>query len=301
MKTRLQLLDAPHEVHESILVDETIAKFGYDPRLLKAASQKLVVKRFGCCGLVADRGYRAASQQHSCQRCANKRRSIETASIRSERIKTWLKTHTHSRLGIKHTAESKAKMSASQRGRVIPPETRIKWMGKKLSPESRAKLSQALMGKPCPQKALDYWKDPAHLGVNHHRYGVRPPHAHKVWYTCQNGMRICFRSTWEARVARHFDEQGTTWEYETKMFPVSYEWNGSRKESTYRSDFWLPSLGCYVEVKGLWREEYATKFRAFREQYPEVVVEVWDRAVLRSKGIRTGYVAYGEFNEDDVR
>jgi len=85
------------------------------------------------------------------------------------------------------------------------------------------------------------------------------------------------------------------------MFSISYEWNNVTKYSTYRSDFWLPHKGLFIEVKGLWRDEYVVKFRAFQKQYPTVLVEVWDKTILIQKGIRTGHIIQGEFDEGDIR
>ncbi len=51
-----------------------------------------------------------------------------------------------------------------------------------------------------------------------------------------------FRSRLEARWAVFFDELGIAWEYEKE----GYEIDGIR----YLPDFWLPDLGCWIEVKG---------------------------------------------------
>ena len=277
---KTELLSTQQAVHSSILIEETIVRFGYDPRLLKKWSKKLVVKKFQCCNLIADRGFGSASYQHMCQKCANKKRAIETIAIRSLKIKEWLKTHDHPRLGSHMSDKTKAALKAAQ---------------KPMSVETRAKLSRSNMGRPCPEKALAYWKDPKHLGINHHRYGVKPSHSFKVWYACKNGTEICFRSTWEARVARHLDENAIDWQYESSTYPVVYLWNGEQKQSTYRTDFWLPKESKFIEVKGLWREEYLLKYQALIQQHA-IEIEIWDRAVLKSKGIRTGALLHDEFS-----
>lgn len=52
-----------------------------------------------------------------------------------------------------------------------------------------------------------------------------------------------FRSRTEARHAVFFDMLGIPWEYEKEGFVLE---NGI----TYLPDFWLPSLNCWLEVKG---------------------------------------------------
>jgi len=56
-------------------------------------------------------------------------------------------------------------------------------------------------------------------------------------------------------------------------------------ETTYTPDFWVKDLNLYVEVKGYWRDDAKAKFNAFQKQYPELCVEVWDEAKLRTMKI----------------
>lgn len=53
-----------------------------------------------------------------------------------------------------------------------------------------------------------------------------------------------FRSRLEARWAVAFDFLGVEWKYESQGYRVGYE------SRPYLPDFWLPSLGVWVEVKG---------------------------------------------------
>lgn len=59
--------------------------------------------------------------------------------------------------------------------------------------------------------------------------------------TVYNGYR--FRSRLEARWAVFFDALGIQYEYEKQGYALS---NGA----FYLPDFWLPSQGCFVEIKG---------------------------------------------------
>lgn len=59
--------------------------------------------------------------------------------------------------------------------------------------------------------------------------------------TTYNGYR--FRSRLEARWAVFFDTARVRWEYEKEGFDLG-------EAGRYLPDFWLPDLGCFVEVKG---------------------------------------------------
>jgi hypothetical protein len=63
-------------------------------------------------------------------------------------------------LGVKASSETKAKMSASRKGRVVSEETRLKISkanaGKKRTAETKEKLSNAIKGKPGPNKGKEF-------------------------------------------------------------------------------------------------------------------------------------------------
>ncbi len=62
----------------------------------------------------------------------------------------------------------------------------------------------------------------------------------KAIETIYNGYR--FRSRIEARWAVFFDTLGIPYEYEKEGYDLEGTW--------YLPDFWLPELGCWVEIKG---------------------------------------------------
>lgn len=70
--------------------------------------------------------------------------------------------------GRRHTAETKAKLSATHKSGSAP------WTGKKLSDEHRKKLSESHMGKTQSQQAKDKLRK-ANGGVNHPNYGKKRP------------------------------------------------------------------------------------------------------------------------------
>jgi hypothetical protein len=63
-------------------------------------------------------------------------------------------------LGIKASSETKSKMSASRKGRIVSEETRLKISkanaGKKRTAETKEKLSNAIKGKPGPNKGKEF-------------------------------------------------------------------------------------------------------------------------------------------------
>jgi len=276
-KPRLQLVPE-QEVHPSILIEETIERFGYDPRCLKVSSQKLVVKKFGCCGKTEQRKFRTAATQHKCLNCSNRdnARSVDGRRSRSELMKLRYldPSYKHPTKGIGHTDEAKRKIRANRK----PYSMREKL---------RQEFSIRFSGSGNPFYGKRHKPESLRRGKDSPAYGKSPAHTFKVWYERRDGLRVCFRSTWEARVATYLDQRGIDWEYESKVFPVQYEWCGRTKQSTYRADFWLPATDSFIEVKGLWRPEYLTKYEALRKQY-DIKIEVWDRAALKERGIYTG-------------
>ena len=96
-----------------------------------------------------------------------------------------------------------------------------------------------------------------------------------------NGIRM--DSMWEVAVAEHFDANGVLWQYAPDVFPLD-------ERRSYRPDFRLGD-GSYVEVKGYWRVENRKKFEDFKEKYPDVSIEVWEKAKLVDLGLlnKAGY------------
>ena len=175
--------------------------------------------------------------------------------------------------GRPKSAETKLKISIAMRGRKQSPAAvaanSAGHMGKKPSDETRKKLSD--------KAAASYASDPNHplkRGLNrgwHHTVeakaqmsrvnkGRQACHAKRVAY---NGSM--FRSTWEAAVARELDRRAIEWQYEPRSFFCG---DGSR----YTPDFYLPSIGAYWEVKGLFTKVSAYKIAEFRRLQVEPLV-----------------------------
>lgn len=272
---KLQLLKEPRVIKYWVNVDVTISKFGYDPRWLKPNSFRVVVCRCIECGLYRDNNLRSAELHPLCLLCSNKKNANTNKEIRSQKIKRHWLEYGHPRLGKKHTLETREKIKKN-RGPHCNPGWQLQ------------KLSARFSGSGNPFYGHTHVNSNIKRGSDSWAYGKVPAHARKVWYTRRDGSQICFRSTWEARVAEYLDFHEIAWQYETKVFSIHYEWNGEDEQSTYRADFWLPEDGSFIEVKGLWRPEYLAKFNAFKEQYVDIKIEIWDRTTLKKLGIYTG-------------
>ena len=90
-----------------------------------------------------------------------------------------------------------------------------------------------------------------------------------------NGIRM--DSSWEVLVAQYLDSLKISWTYGNTVFKLS-------NTRSYRPDFILHD-GTVIEVKGYWRKANLEKFQLWRQLYPNIYVEVWDKVKLKSLGI----------------
>lgn len=75
------------------------------------------------------------------------------------------------------------------------------------------------------------------------------------------------RSSWELEYAKYLDSKGVNWSYEPKRFTLS-------DGRTYTPDFYLIDEDKYIEIKGYWYEKAKQKFLQFREEHPEIKIQV---------------------------
>lgn len=151
----------------------------------------------------------------------------------------------NSNLGLKRSDETKDNMRKAQ---IELNKRRTLSERQQQTSKARAKIRKKL-----EEGTMQY---PSREGINNNMYGKPCPHAKKTKYG-----NIWFRSSWEATVAKWFDEQGVEWVYEPKRFVLG--------DVTYVPDFYLPSLDCYVEVKG-WlgrNSKDVIRIRRFKEKY----------------------------------
>jgi len=86
-----------------------------------------------------------------------------------------------------------------------------------------------------------------------------------VFGEAKNG-HFKFRSLYEYFVAMWLKDRGIRCMYE----PFTFTW-GTKE---YTPDFFLPTHGCLLEVKGKWGASQKTKLMRFREQFPRIPVLV---------------------------
>ena len=96
--------------------------------------------------------------------------------------------------------------------------------------------------------------------------------------------RVRFAHPSERLFAALLDLHGVRWEYEPVEFALRWDEEGS-PSGGFRPDFWLPDLGCFVELttadQRLVTRKNA-KVRRMRDLYPEVeVVVLYQRDFVR--------------------
>lgn len=272
---KLQLLKEPRTLKPWVETEATIAKFGYDPRWFKPNSFRIVVCKCTACGQARDRNLRAAELHPLCLPCSNRKNANINIPLRAQKIKARWEKCGHPRTGVKHTLAARKKISDHHQANPysMPKEQRQKFSirfsgmgnpfyGKKHTFEALEKMSRGHC-------------QVARRGKTSNFYG-RIYHGKGSWVKCSRG-RIWVRSSWEAATAKYLDIEGYSWQYEPKAFELDI--------GTYTPDFFIETLNLYVEVKGYWREDARAKFAAFKAQYPQLQIEIWDKPRLKGLGI----------------
>lgn len=108
--------------------------------------------------------------------------------------------------------------------------------------------------------------------VNAYAEGRAHPLGYRGKGTLYKGIRM--RSGLEAEFARQLDEAGLIWQYEPKMFRLSW--------CTYRPDFYLPEIDTWVECKGWMSKEAGRKVESFREETGLTLSVVWWTEVFKT-------------------
>ena len=177
--------------------------------------------------------------------------------------------------GNKQSDFAKQKIADANRNRV--------W-----SAESRAKLSAAHKGKKISDETKKIWSQ-QRSGKGNHRYGKPAAHGKGQWYKRADGNVIWLRSKWEVKFADYLDECGYCWQYEPEAYSINYFYNNKLKTGTYRPDF---KINCpnkigfeLLEIKGYWRDDAKSKFEAFRMQYPNIPIRLFEKKDLLNCGV----------------
>lgn len=228
-----------------------------DELLVDPRARKRVHRECGDCGKFTNSDSANASDRcYSCSATfhANPARSGDAISegiIRSylEGRKPWntgLTTETSSVV-----AATGKKISLSLAGKTLEQK-----VGAERANEIRAKNSQRMSGE------------------GNHMFG-KPSSGSKMGYREDLGHFV--RSTWEADFARVLNLLEIEYEYEKETFPITLP-DGTK--TTYTPDFWIPSQGRFVEVKGWYTKKNHIKMVAFLDQHPDVPVVVLERVAF---------------------
>lgn len=223
--------------------------------------------------------------QHTCQKCSNKINAKKEAGRqqRSEfmKLRNLDPTYKHPTKGIGHSEQAKQKIHDNHVTHIFTVEERSSisrkvsgegnpFYGKKHTLESLRKMSA-------------FQSTHTRRGADCNFYG-KSYHGRGAWVDCSLG-RIWVRSSYEVAMVKFLDDEGHSWAYEPQSFPVTYTFKNKLLQGTYTPDFYLKDIKKYIEVKGYWRDDAKDKFQAFCEQYPNLIIEVWNEQVLRQKGV----------------
>ncbi len=154
-------------------------------------------------------------------------------------------------------------------------------------PEVRAKLSKAAKGRQgCHHSEETKAKMAAsQMGEKSHCYGKPAYHGKGGWITLMTGETVWIRSTWEEKMIRYLESHNVIFKVEPQAFPVEFVCDSKIVHGTYRPDVYIPEIDVWIEVKGYWRDDAKAKFEAFKEQYPDEILLLYDEQVLKSLGI----------------
>lgn len=257
-----------------ILIDETKEKFGYEIKDLKPNSCKLVLWECDICGTEKEKKYRDAKRINLCLVCSNKINANTNIEIKNEKISNWYKTHVHPLKGTKRPEHVKDALKKSNIGRIRTNEER-----ENLSIRTRGE-NNPMYGKKHTEESLDKMrkiqKEITRKGKNCNFYGICY-HGKGSYYDCKNGSKIWMRSSWEIKFAKYLDDNNIKWEFEKKIFPIIYD----DKEGTYTPDFYLMDENKYIEIKGRWIDDALNKYTAFKEQYNDIKIEIYEMKKLK--------------------
>jgi len=266
-----------------ILREKTKELFGYFPEDLKPFSMKKVIWKCENCGVEVCKSLQGAKKIKLCLKCSAKINAKNNKEKISKSLIKYYQTHESPLKGTKmpdhvkkillecHTGvpfsdERKKKISERTSGEKNP------FFGKKHSEESLKKMREKnskernpMWGKKVTEETLKKMR-----GKNNPMYG-RKTHGRGAWYNCIDGSKVWMRSSWEIKYAQYLDDNNIKWLYESKTFPISYN---------NTPDFYLIEDEKFIEIKGWWRDNSLLKFNSFREQYPKIKIEVYDKNKL---------------------
>ena len=142
-----------------------------------------------------------------------------------------------------------------------PAGFKYNWKGRKLSESHKQSISDSMKGNQNAQHRGDrqaYYKDTR------------------------------MDSNWEVGVAKYFDLHNIEWKYNINGYKLS-------DGKYYYPDFFIYDNGKFqklIEVKGYFREANKKKYEMFKNEYPNIIIELWTKNILKEKNIidSSGYL-----------
>lgn len=263
---------------ENILIDETIEKFGYDPNELRPSSWKLVIWECLECGNKKDKKFVLAKKNKLCINCSNKKNANTNLKVRSDKMKEWHKNNDHPLKGTKRPEHVIEALRLT--GKRVRTKEECEYRSKLFSG-----VGNPMYGEKHTEESLEKMRIAAKKNVRRGKdsnfYGKPPKHGRGSWYECKDGSRVWMRSSWETKFATYLDDNNIEWLYEIKKFPITY----LDKDGTYTPDFYLIKENKYIEIKGWWRDDAKIKYESFQEQYPDLIIELYNKDVLKKLNI----------------
>ena len=102
------------------------------------------------------------------------------------------------------------------------------------------------------------------------------------WYNSILQGNIWLRSQGEIKYAEFLDNHNISWVYENEFFRMTH----NSKKTIYRPDFYLIDYDIYIDIKGYFTPEKASKIHSFREQYPNIHLDLLFYEDLRNWNIK---------------
>ena len=297
-------------IPDSVLVQETIIKFGYDPsKFVRSDHEKKVVCICKICNEVSVRSFvsvlRRIKKDTKCRSYSNVDKGNNAAKTNSVKMKEGLASGKYKKtmLNKSHSQETKDKISNFFLGKTfvdrfgedeaakLKKESSERFVGdgnpffnKKHSDNTKSLMKADTEKNRNKKKALSELRKGKSL---EEQYGEERAHSIKEklissthqkaifnGYVREKYKGYFFRSSWESKVAKYFDDNNIEWIYESMGFKL--------KKTTYFPDFYLCDEDKWIEVKGYWYEGRKDKFEQFKQMYPDIKIEVWDKEKLKS-------------------
>jgi hypothetical protein len=150
------------------------------------------------------------------------------------------------------------------------------WRGRSHKQETKDLLSNLSIGRKMPKSFSDN-RSTEMKSRYLNGWESKAGRTKKIDYVSSIAGSVKLDGSWELAVAKFFDLTNTNWVRNKKRFDYT---DSLGKTRTYCPDFYLPDSCTYIEVKGYTTELDRIKWNQFNEN-----LEVWDKPVLKNKGI----------------